>query len=216
MGGKKSDFRMGPGSRFFWQHHARTHGHGTFTVFDNGTSDRETHSRALVLNVDTAAMRVTLRQAYIHPGTVLLAATAGSAQALPDGGMFVGWGVKPRFSQFLPDGRLVLDGILPADAPSYRAFSRQWTGHPAELPAVAARRGGSGATVYASWNGATEVTSWTVLAGSSGASLARIGSARRTGFETAVAVRSTGPYFAAQATDACGRPLAMSPPVTIV
>jgi hypothetical protein len=216
MGGKKSDFRMGPGSRFFWQHHVRTHGHGTFTVFDNGTSYRETHSRALVLNVDTAAMHVTLQKAYIHPGTVILAATAGSAQALPDGGMFVGWGVKPRFSQFLPDGRLVLDGILPAYAPSYRAFSREWTGHPAEQPAVAARRGGGGTTVYASWNGATDVTSWTVLAGRSGVSLSRVGSVRRTGFETAIAVRSTGPYFAAQANDACGRLLAMSQPVRIV
>jgi hypothetical protein len=215
MGGKKSDFSMGPGSRFFWQHHVRTHGHGKFTVFDNGTTFREKRSRALVLRVDTAAMHVTLRKAYVHPGEVVLAATMGSAQTLPDGGMFVGWGDQPRFSQFFPDGRLLLDGIIAAEAQSYRAFAREWKGHPTELPAAAARRGGGGTTVYASWNGATDVTSWTVLAGRSGASLSRVGSGRRTGFETAIAVRSTGPYFAAQANDARGRPLATSMPVTI-
>ncbi len=215
MGGKKSDFTMGPGSRFFWQHHARTHGHGEFTVFDNGTTARENHSRALILHADTAAMHVTLRKAYVHPGTVVLAATMGSAQMLPDGGMFVGWGAQPRFSRFFPDGRLLLDGVMAADARSYRAFAREWKGHPAELPAVAVRHGGAGAIVYASWNGATGVASWTVFAGRTGVSLSRVGSGRRSGFETAIAVRGTGPYFAAQANDACGRPLATSLPVTI-
>ena len=215
LGGKRSDFSMGPGSTFFWQHHVRPHGHGTFTVFDNGTTYRETHSRALVLHVDTAAMHVRLQKAYIHPGTVILAATMGSAQALPDGGMFVGWGAAPRFSQFGADGRLLLDGIMPAYAQSYRAFSREWTGHPAELPAVAARRGSGGAVIYASWNGATDVTSWTVLAGRTATSLSGVGSARRAGFETAIAVRGAGPYFAVRANDACGRPLATSSPVRI-
>src|SRR5262249_23214093 len=215
IGRKKADFSMVPGSRFFWQHHVLTHGHGKLTVFDNGRPAKDKHSRALILHVDTAAMHVTLRRAYVHPGTVVLAATMGSAQTLPDGGMFVGWGDQPRFSQFFPDGRLLLDGIMAAKAQSYRAFAREWKGHPTELPAAAARRGGGGAIVYASWNGATDVASWTVLAGRTGASLSRVGSARRSGFETAIAVSSTGPYFAAQANDVWGRPLATSQPVTI-
>ncbi len=214
MGGKKSDFSMGPGSRFFWQHHVRTHGHGKLTVFDNGTTAKEKHSRALILHVDTAAMHVRLRKAYVHPGTVVLAATMGSAQTLPDGGMFVGWGAQPRFSQFLPDGRLLLDGRMAASARSYRAFAREWKGHPAELPAAAVRHEGGSAIVYASWNGATDVASWTVFAGRTGVSLSIVGSGGRSGFETAIAVRSTGPYFAAQANDGCGRPLAASLTVT--
>jgi hypothetical protein len=101
-------------------------------------------------------------------------------------------------------------------APSYRAFSQNWTGHPAELPAATARhhtRGG--ATVYASWNGATQVTSWTVFAGKTQSSLAQIASARRAGFETAIAVPSAGPYFAVQPHDAARRPLSRSAPIRI-
>jgi Arylsulfotransferase (ASST) len=215
MGGKKSDFSFGLRSRFFWQHHVRTHGHGKLTVFDNGNSARDMHSRALILHVDTATMHVRLRRAYVHPGTVVFAATAGSAQTLPDGGMFVGWGAQPRFSQFFPDGRLLLDGMMASGASSYRAFAREWNGHPTERPAAAARRGGDGAIIYASWNGATDVASWTVFAGRSEGSLSTVGSGRRSGFETPIGVRSTGPYFAAQANDAFGRPLATSLPVMI-
>ena len=214
MGGKKSDFSMGPGSRFSWQHHARAHSHGKLTVFDNGSPAKDKHSRALILQVDTAAMHVTLRRAYVHPGTVF-AATAGSAQMLPDGGMFVGWGAQPRFSQFLPDGRLLLDGTMASGAQSYRAFAREWKGHPTERPAIAVRRADGGAIMYASWNGATDVASWTVFAGRSEGSLSTAGSGRRSGFETQIGVRSTGPYFAAQANDAFGRPLATSLPVMI-
>ncbi len=215
MGGKRSDFSMGRGSRFAWQHHARAHSDSMVSVFDNGSPGKDKHSRALLLEVDTSAMHVTLRRAYAHPGTVVFAATAGSAQTLPDGGMFVGWGSQPRFSQFHPDGRLLLDGTMEAKAQSYRAFTRAWTGHPTERPAVAARRAGDGAVVYASWNGATDVASWTVLAGRSEGSLSTAGSGRRSGFETQIGVRSTGPYFAAQANDASGRPLATSLPVVI-
>jgi arylsulfotransferase ASST len=214
MGGKKSDFSMGPGSRFSWQHHARAHSPGKLTVFDNGSPAKDKHSRALILHVDAASMHVTLRRAYVHPGTVF-AATAGSAQMLPDGGMFVGWGAQPRFSQFLPDGRLLLDGTMASGAQSYRAFAREWKGDPTERPAIAARRADGGAIMYASWNGATDVASWTVFAGRSEGSLSTAGSGRRSGFETQIGVRSTGPYFAAQANDAFGRPLATSLPVMI-
>ena len=36
MGGKRSDFSVGQGSRFSWHHHVRAHGDGNLTVFDNG------------------------------------------------------------------------------------------------------------------------------------------------------------------------------------
>ena len=139
----------------------------------------------------------------------------GSAQLLGDGRMFVGWGTQPHFSEFSADGRLLLDGDIVKGDPSYRAFSQNWTGHPAELPRAAARHRAGGATVYASWNGATEVTSWTVYAGKTRTSLAEVGSARRAGFETAIAVRSADPYFAVQPHDAAGRPLSRSAPVRI-
>jgi len=70
--------------------------------------------------------------------------------------------------------------------------------------------------VHAVWNGATEVAKWTVLAGRAKTPLTSIGSAPKSGFETAIAVRAKGPYFAVEARDANGRSLSRSLPVKIV
>lgn len=218
LNGRRSHFNMGPGSRFFWQHHVRAFDGGSrITVFDNGAKpNKEKHSRAIILHLDPAHRRATLRKAYIHPGRVLLAGAMGSAQLLDDGGMFVGWGTEPYFSEFSPDGRLLLDGRITVGDSSYRAFTHAWSGHPAERPAAAARhRSGGGAVAYASWNGATNVATWRVLAGKSRTELHEVGSGRRSGFETAIGVRSNGPYFAAAAHDAKGTLLAKSAAVKI-
>jgi hypothetical protein len=145
----------------------------------------------------------------------VLARAMGNTQLLPGGGVFVGWGTNPYFSEYSADGKLLLEGQLTKHAPTYRSFIGPWTGRPADVPAVAARRRPSGAMVYASWNGATEVASWRVLAGKAKNALAPVASARKSGFETAIAVRSKGPYFAAEARDAKGHVLARSNPVKI-
>ncbi len=216
LNGKRSHFTMGNGSHFYWQHHVRAFNGGSrITVFDNGARHAK-HSRAIVLHVDDARRHAALEKAYIHPGVQLLASAMGSAQLLADGGMFVGWGTKPYFSEFAHDGRLLLDGSITAGDQSYRAFTREWSGHPAEPPSAAARhRSGGGAVVYASWNGATNVATWRVFAGKSRSALHERGSGRRSGFETAIAVHSNGPYFAVQAHDAKGTLLAKSAAVKI-
>jgi hypothetical protein len=64
--------------------------------------------------------------------------------------------------------------------------------------------------VYASWNGATELDTWTVLAGTTAGELAKAGSQRRAGFETMITVNTKGPYFAVTAGDPSGHVLAQS------
>jgi hypothetical protein len=217
LGGKRSNFRFGPGVAFHWQHFVRPHGPTTLTLFDNGAAPPyEKQSRALILRLDPAVRRVRLLRAFTHPNPTLLAHAMGSAELLPDGGMFVGWGATPYYSEFAADGSLVMDAVLPLGNPSYRTFTRLWTGRPTDRPAVAARVGSGGATVYASWNGATTVASWDVLAGKQSSSLAYVGSARRTGFETAIAVANDGPYFAVGPRDASGSALALSATVQLV
>jgi hypothetical protein len=218
LGGKKSDFTLGPGVRFYFQHHVRPFGadDSTLTVFDNGASPQEeAQSRALVLDVDEAKMHVTLRHAYTHPDLKLIASAMGSAQLLPNGNMVVGWGTNPYFSEFSADGKLLVAGAMTPGNPSYRVFAYPWTGSPTGHPAVVARHATHGATVYMSWNGATEVKSWTVLAGKSRSALAPVGSGHRVGFETAIAVRNSGPYFAVRALDSKGNVLATSATVKI-
>jgi hypothetical protein len=65
-------------------------------------------------------------------------------------------------------------------------------------------------TVYASWNGATEVASWRVLSGGDLDKLEPAGSAPRRGFETAVTVYTHQPYVAVEAIDSKGRVLGTS------
>jgi len=69
--------------------------------------------------------------------------------------------------------------------------------------------------LYASWNGATEVDSWEVLAGARPGRLESVGAVPRDGFETALLVQSSHSYFAVQTKEHSGRVLGTSPPVKL-
>jgi Arylsulfotransferase (ASST) len=213
--GKRSDFDVGEGARFEWQHDARILDATTISVFDNAaTPVQEPQSRGLVLRLDTDAMTVRLQRAYTHPAA-LLAPNQGSIQVLGDQGAFVGWGAEPYFSQFAADGRQLLDGRLPNNVQSYRAYLQDWVGAPDDKPALAVRPSAVvGSTLYASWNGATQVAEWSVLAGADAGSLKSVARAPRTGFETVISVASTGPVFVVAALDAQGKELGRSSPVS--
>ena len=57
--------------------------------------------------------------------------------------------------------------------------------------------------MYASWNGATGIASWRVLAGPSPAQLTPVAGAAKSGFETTIATPGPEPYVAVQALNAC-------------
>jgi hypothetical protein len=209
LGGKKSDFKVDRAAEFYWQHHARAVGTDVITLFDNAVR-KEKQSRGLVLSVDTKAMRVSMKNQYLHP-TRLDSTALGSVELESDGRVFVGWGDGPYFSEFAPDGALLLDGQLPVGVHSYRAYVQDWVGRPSDPPQIVARANPAGGfIVYASWNGATEIARWTVLAGTDKSSLAAVGSQEWTGFETAIVVNSNGPYFVAVAEDTSGNELGRS------
>ncbi|HEY9472288.1 MAG TPA: arylsulfotransferase family protein, partial [Mycobacteriales bacterium] len=115
LGGRNSDFDMGPGTRFRWQHDAQAQPDGTVTMFDNGSDGSDPHaepvSRALRLRLDTASMRATLVRAYPAPQG-RLAASQGNVQVLPDGHVFVGWGQAGAVTEFAGNGRVVFDATL--------------------------------------------------------------------------------------------------------
>ncbi len=214
LGGKSNDFDIGPGAHFAWQHDARRQPDGTFTIFDNGATPAvEKLSRGLILELDEQAMSATLVRQYTHPK--ILSGSQGSMQLLGNGNVFVGWGEAPHVSEFDYSGRMLFDAVLGAKYQSYRAFRLPWTGLPAEAPAIAATRAGRETTVYASWNGATEVRTWQLLAGSPTSGLTPVASARSLGFESALRTASTGPLLAVQALDGNGTPLGRSDPVTV-
>ena len=210
LGGKHSDFQMGPGTRFGWQHDARLHTDGTLTLFDNEAAPPlAKQSRVLVLRLDTKKMTASLVRSYVHPKP-LLASSQGDAQFLPDGDVVVGWGAEPHLTEFTRAGSVVFEAHFNKGADSYRVFRFPWVGRPTDRPALAVRRDGDDLTVYASWNGATEVRRWRVLAGPEPSQLRPVRTAARTGFETALTVKGDAKYVAVQALDAAGRVLGTS------
>ena len=218
LGGKKSDFKMGPGTTFAWQHDIRRQSDGTLTLFDNAAEhpNPKLHSKALVLRVDERARTATLVRSYSHPKK-LLSTSQGNAQFLPDGHVFVGWGANEYYTEFDRQGRVLLDARFGGgEADSYRAYRLPWIGRPTDRPAVAVRPGKKPGRVivYASWNGATEVRSWRVLAGERGTQMRAAAEAARDGFETAIRVDSDAGRFAVQALDAKGRVLRTSATVS--
>ena len=214
LNGNRSDFEMGEGTPFAWQHDAQLFPDGVLTLFDNAESNQDLDgtvaSRGLVLQLDEAAMTATLAQEYIHP-TEILSTSQANMQTLPNGNRFIGWGSAPVFSEFTDAGELIFNGRFPKGGNSYRAYRMPWVGEPVEPPAIAAETSAAGSlTVYASWNGATEVASWRVLGGESEADLAEVGSAARAGFETEIPVDTLVTFVAVEALDASGNILGAS------
>ncbi len=215
LGGKKSDFEMGDGTRTLYQHDARRQADGTITLFDNGGVEVSEESRVIGIRPNENDMTATLAWEYTHPDGIL-APTQGNAQRLPNGNVFVGWGSEPVFSEFSGGGDLLFSARLPAEVESYRAFRHPWTGRPEGSPALAAAPAPEGGvTLYVSWNGATEVENWEVLAGPAVDGLEPVGAVPRTGFETAIAVRSGDALLAVRATDGSGQALGTSRAVNI-
>ena len=221
LGGKQSSFRVAKGAAFEWQHDVVLQSPSEVTLFDDaccqitgaGTYlDPDGPSRGLVLRLDPNNHTATRARQYVHGGD-LDAAYMGSLQVLPNGNVFVGWGAKPYFSEYTKDGRLLLDAVMPGPDLSYRATVGQWVGLPLDRPKAAVRRTGGATNVYASWNGATTVAAWRVLAGPGRSKLRAVAIDARSGFETALRVTGAHAVFEVQALDAVGRVLGTSSPV---
>jgi hypothetical protein len=216
LGGKNSDFEMGPGTPFAFQHDARRQRHGTITIFDNGAAPKvHDQSRGIVVELDEDNMTATLVREYTSPD-MLLAISQGNMQVLPNGNVFIGWGSEPFISEFSREGKLLFDAHFPPPYDSYRAFRFPWSAHPTDEPAVAVeQRPDDKVTLYASWNGATEVESWEVLSGPRPGELESLGSVPRDGFETAMLVQTSHPYVAVRAKERSGQVLGTSAPVKL-
>jgi EmrB/QacA subfamily drug resistance transporter len=219
LGGLHSSFKLGRGAEFQWQHDVAVYpGSSLVTLFDDhccqitggGTYVSPTApSRGLVLKLNQANHTATLAGQFSH-GSTFDAEYMGSIEPLANGNEFVGWGSAPYLSEFSPTGQLLLDAYLPHPDLSYRAQVEPWVGLPLYPPAGAARRTAGGTTVYASWNGATQVASWRLLAGSGAGALRVVATKPKSGFETAIPVAGPHTAFRLQALDARGRAIGSS------
>ena len=79
LGDRGSSFKLGPGTRFYWQHDAEWQPGGLISVFDNGSDPpKEKQSRGLLLDPNTAAHTVTLVKQFTNPHYTLLASSQGN------------------------------------------------------------------------------------------------------------------------------------------
>ena len=216
LGGKHSDFHMGNGSRFYFQHDITLHPGGMLTVFDNeaGPPKKASQSRGLLLRIDERRKTARVRKQWHHKPPVLSDAL-GSVQLLDKGHTFMGWGTSSYFTEYGPGGAVLFDGHLTPGTLSYRAFKQTWSGTPTTVPSLAADRRGAGARLYASWNFATEVAGWVVLSGHSPDRLDTIGVAKLAGFETEISLPHPRRYVAVAAIDRRGTILGRSKPVKV-
>ncbi len=215
LGGSHSSFRQGLGTHFYWQHDAEFQAGGLISVFDNGSDPpKEKQSRGLLLRPDLATHTVALVKQFTNPTSTLLATSQGNVLSLPGGNWLLGYGGLPNFTEFDPAGEVLLDGTLGRDVQDFRTYLSPWSGQPQSPPSLSAVASGGSITVAASWNGATAVSQWRVLAGASAGSLAPVALAPKTGFQTTITVASPGRFVAVQALNSVGAVIGTSPTVT--
>jgi hypothetical protein len=216
LGGKKSDYALGTGLPFAWQHDVEAVDATTLRIFDNESDGVPVlpYSRVIWVNHDDTAMTANVIETIVHPAKLSVLAE-GSAQTLDNGDTFVDWGILGRVSEFNGSGALIYDAAEPTGYGSYRGFRFAWVGAPTTSPTAAAVLNSDGTVgVHAIWNGATQVASWQILGGASSASLAQVATTPWNGLDTVVSV--PGPLNTIQvvALDATGTAIGTSAAVS--
>jgi hypothetical protein len=224
---KLSSFKLPSNARFQWQHDAELHPGNVLSVFDDHCCNvvpgqplvSHAPARGLVLKLNLSKHAATLVHTYSH-GFGFRVPFLGNTQLVPGGNVVVGWGVGSLtsihgsvnvFTEYTKGGARVLDARIPNPDLSYRTYLQSWVGLPLYSPSGAVRKSNGKSIVYASWNGATRVAAWRVLAGSSKTHLSvAVSHAPKSGFETAIPVSSSHTWFQVQALSSKGRVLSTS------
>lgn len=139
LGGNHSDFALGEGVRFGFQHHARYFvedplGSGeVISLFDNSVYGSESagngneirinpYSRGKYIRLDHVANKATLVRALEPPAVVvpdlavgdppILTKSQGSLQSLPGSGDFVNWGSEGQITEYDAQGTPIFHAFL--------------------------------------------------------------------------------------------------------
>jgi Arylsulfotransferase (ASST) len=217
LGGLKSSFKMGLGTKTAWQHDGRILPDGNVTFFDNGSNPQvHRQSRAVQIALDFKTHEARLRALIAHPNP-LLSVSQGNMQTLTAGNTVVGYGAIPEISEYAKDGSVLFDAHLPFVMSSYRSVRYSWSGRPLSPPATVAELNSTReeTIVHASWNGATGLTAWRVLAGARPSSLRAQATIPASDFESSTILPKKYVYVQAQALDRAGRVLGTSAAVRV-
>lgn len=223
LGGKQSDFTIGSGADFSWQHDARFLPNNVISLFDDNCCESSTippgtpPAHGLILQLDLINRTANFARSYYHDPN-LQVSSQGNVQSLDNGNKFIGWGQSQYYSEFREAGNteinpalnLLYDALMPGSNYTYRAYRDDWVGIPHYPPSIAVKSNKGQIIVYASWNGSTQTISWRVYAGHCPKELTEVTSASKTGFETSILISNPGPYFKVKALNAEGRVIGVS------
>ncbi|MBL1065739.1 arylsulfotransferase family protein [Streptomyces sp. 7-21] len=184
FGGNNSDFTFAnPADMPSFQHDARRLPDGRLSVFDNGNNHVPPLSRGVSYVLDENAMTAQLVE-ELRPSAPLFTPYIGSNRHLPNGNQLVNFGITGQMVEF-SSGSPVFTGVFEQGWSSYRAERGDWHATPATDPdAVIGETTEDGVELHMSWNGATDVASWSVAAGPGENDLTTLKTVPDAGFET--------------------------------
>ncbi|MCJ1314466.1 hypothetical protein MMC25_008148 [Agyrium rufum] len=215
LGGKTSSFTQN-NYNFSFQHDVRVVSENSTTtvisIFDNaynGFNGSSAFSTGKIIAIDNTTMSSTLLQNYTAPDPAggIVSASQGNMQILPNGNVFVGFGSQAYVAEFTAEGDPVLYAhFATTGALQYRSYKFNFTSSPKDTPAIYtyARNTSAPTAYYVSWNGATEVDSWTFYSGPSADNLTAVGNVKKVGFESVSTASSFYAYTVAEAVAANG------------
>ncbi len=214
---KYNTFKLGKGVIFHFQHDARLEGRKLqyLSLFDDEAGPPlYGPSKGMVLRLSGKTVKLVHTYENSHKTETL---AEGGQQVMPDGDAVVSFGASQYIAEFSKRGGpkkagpLLFEGEFPKGDGTYRAMRFPWSATPNTKPAVVAKRESpSEVAVYVSWNGATEVAKWEVLAGEEADALSPVTTASWSNFETQIPVSSTDKVFEVKALNSEGKVLATS------
>jgi hypothetical protein len=214
---KHNTFELGKGVLFHFQHDARLEGRKLqyLNLFDDEAGPPVYGpGKGLVLRLTGTSVKLV--HIYATPKNKILSVAEGGMQVLPHGEAIVSFGATQYIEEFSKrgpkkTGKLLFEMQLPKGDGTYRAMRFPWSATPHTKPAIVAKRESPNeVAVYASWNGATEVAKWEVLAGEEATALSPVTTAAWSGFETRIPISSTDKVFEVKALNKEGKVLATS------
>jgi hypothetical protein len=128
FGGKKNEFTLAGDSVFFsWQHSPRILPNGNLILFDNGTNNAISFSRACEYKLDPINKTATLVRQFRHTPD-LFGRVMGSVEHLPNDNILIGWGSETRscLTEIDKDNTTKLEMRFSGSFVSYRAFKHLW------------------------------------------------------------------------------------------
>jgi hypothetical protein len=210
LGTRHSNLTLGAGVRFAWPEEVQMLPTEQLALYDGGASSA-TSPRGEVIDLQWSNKTASLASGGQLQRTFAMprGAGQGSIQPLADGDWLVGWGGLPNFTEYDSEGNVIYDAQFPAQEVGYRTYREPWQGQPSAAPNLLANTSATSMTAYVSWDGATDVVAWRLLAGPTPNTLESVATVPATGFETAIPAQPAGDVQA-QALNAAGEVLGES------